>query len=167
MPERRRKRDVLEPPRATDCFSLGFPQSRFLTGFKIAVENDTAVNFFATVAIGFIAKVIDEKVAVDCPGKRDQGGDHLNGRADRVDEIQASIPGNIRRENIIGPEGEPFGNRHIPDIGTTNGSSGIMEYACYLHILTNPDLNGIGAVVYQIFADARLNMFIGAHSNRI
>jgi hypothetical protein len=39
------------------------------------VEEDTAVNSFAAIPIAFKAKVVDDKITVDCPGKREQRGD--------------------------------------------------------------------------------------------
>ena len=62
----------------------------------IPVEDHAAVNFLSPVSPGFKTEMVDNKIAVDSFCKFDQGRDHLDGRADRVDDIGPPVQGNIR-----------------------------------------------------------------------
>jgi len=131
------------------------------------VEQDTTVNSFSPVCVRFKTQVIDEQVTVDCPGKGKQGWDHLDGRADRIDNLRTCVQALFRRKNIINPEDEACRDLPVPDIGAADMNTGIMQELCCSRVPANPDFNGTGIMLCDVFPDTGLNMFIGTHSNRI
>jgi hypothetical protein len=62
----------------------------------IPVEDNAAVYFFPPGSIRFKTEMIDNKIAVDAFCQFDQGRDHLDGRADCVDNIGLLVPRNVR-----------------------------------------------------------------------
>jgi hypothetical protein len=131
------------------------------------VEKDTTVNSLSAIPIAFKAQVIDDKIAVYRPGKREERRDHFDSRADSVDEICVSVQADIRGEYIIDRETEPVGDPMLFDICTAKTGPSVKNDERCIRVFPDPDLNSISIMFCNIFPDARLNMFIGAHLNRI
>jgi hypothetical protein len=130
------------------------------------VEDNTAVDPFAPVLIAFKTEVVDEKISIDPFRKGDHGGNHLDSRADGIDNLGTLVNLRVRIKDIIDSKGRLPGCRHLANIRAPDGFACSRYDASSSRVFSDSNFNSSIILCSNIFPDAGLNMFILAHSNR-
>jgi len=126
-----------------------------------------AVDDLPAVSPGLEPEVVHDQVTPDRAGDRDERGDHLDPRPDRVDDVGMLVQGEIRREYIVYGEREPGRQGTVPDIDAPEEGPAPVEDLRGDRVRPDTRLDGTPVTARDVLPGTRLNMFIAGHPNRV
>ena len=126
-------------------------------------ENRAAVHDLAATPVDLASQVVDQEIAVDPVGKRDQRRDHLHAGPHRVDQVRALIQSDVRFKDIVGHHSKPVVPDPRPDVGAEHQGTGGPDQPCGLGVVADTHLHGPPVTAGDIFPDTPFNTFIVTH----
>ena len=130
-------------------------------------ENRAAVHDLAAVPVDLASQVVDQEIAVDLVGKRDQRRNHLHAGPHGVDEIRTLIQPEIRFKDVVGHDVEPVVPDARSNVSAEHQGAGGPDQPCGLGIVADAHLDGPTIPGSDILPDTPFNMFIPTHYTEI
>ncbi len=131
----------------------------------VAVKEDRAAvhDLAAVPPVDLASQVVDQEIAVDPVGKRDQRRDHLHAGSHSVDQVRALIQPDIRFKDVVGHHSKPVVPDARPDVvQSTRAPAALISLAASgLLPIPTSTARRYRAAIYS--PDTPFNTFIVTH----